>query len=85
MKDNYQKELLKVLEELKVDEKKGLTTQEVKKRQEKYGINELKQKKKKTIIKMILEQLTDKMIIDCFHFIICSRRNCRRFCYLIYN
>ena len=63
MKDNYQKELLKVLEELKVDEKKGLTTQEVKKRQEKYGINELKQKKKKTIIKMILEQLTDKMII----------------------
>ena len=34
MKDNYQKELLKVLEELKVDEKKGLTTQEVKKRQE---------------------------------------------------
>lgn len=47
MKDNYQKELLKVLEELKVDEKKGLTTQEVKKRQEKYGINELKQKRKR--------------------------------------
>ena len=63
MKENYQKDIKSILEELKTNEKKGLTTTEVKNRQEKYGSNELKQKPKKTILKMILEQLTDKMII----------------------
>ena len=63
MKENYQKDIKSILEELKTNEKKGLTTTEVKNRQEEYGTNELKQKPKKTIFKMILEQLTDKMII----------------------
>ena len=58
-----QKKLKQVIEELKTNEKTGLTQEEVKHRQEKYGLNELKQKKKKTILKMIAEQLTDKMII----------------------
>ena len=63
MKENYQKDIKSVTEELNTNEKTGLTTEEVKRRQEEYGTNELKQKPKKTIFKMILEQLTDKMII----------------------
>lgn len=63
MKESYQKDLTSVIKELNTNEKKGLTTEEVKKRQEQYGLNELIQKQKKTILKMIAEQLTDKMII----------------------
>ena len=43
--------------------KKGLTNEEVLEKLKKYGYNELNQKKKKTILKMLLEQLTDAMII----------------------
>ncbi len=63
MHENYQKDLKTIIEELKTNTKTGLTTEEVRKRQEQYGLNELKQKKKKTILKMVIEQLTDKMII----------------------
>ena len=63
MEDNYQKELKTVIEELKTNVNTGLSSAEVRKRQEQYGFNELQQKKKKTIFKMIIEQLTDKMII----------------------
>ena len=63
MQGNYQKQLEEVIKELNTNTKTGLTTKEVKKRQAEYGSNELQQKKKKTIGKMILEQLTDKMII----------------------
>lgn len=63
MQDNYQKQLEEVIKELNTNTKTGLATKEVKKRQAEYGSNELQQKKKKTIGKMILEQLTDKMII----------------------
>lgn len=63
MKESYQKDLTNIIKELDTNEDKGLTTQEVKKRQEQYGLNELVQKEKKTISKMIVEQLTDKMII----------------------
>lgn len=63
MGESYVKELNTVIKELNTNINIGLTTSEVKKRQEKYGPNELKQKKKKTIFKMVMEQLTDKMII----------------------
>ena len=63
MQESYKKSLKEVLEELNTSEDVGLSSNEVKKRLEKYGPNELVQKKKKTILKMILEQLTDKMII----------------------
>ena len=63
MQESYKKSLKEVLEELNTSEDVGLSSIEVKKRLEKYGPNELVQKKKKTILKMILEQLTDKMII----------------------
>ena len=63
MEESYKKELKEVIKELNSNIDTGLSTQEVQKRQAKYGFNELQQKKKKTILKMILEQLTDKMII----------------------
>ena len=63
MEESYKKGLKEVIKELNSNIDIGLSTQEVQKRQAKYGFNELQQKKKKTILKMILEQLTDKMII----------------------
>ena len=48
---------------LNVDEKKGLEADEIEKRLEKYGRNEIVSKNKKPIWKMILEQFTDFMII----------------------
>ena len=52
-----------VIEELNTNLVNGLTTSEVKLRQEKYGLNELKAKKKKSILVKFLEQFKDFMII----------------------
>ena len=51
----YNKEIKEVEKELKTDIEKGLTLEEVKKRQEKYGRNELKAKKKKTLVQKIFQ------------------------------
>ena len=49
--------------ELSTDIQKGLNSDEVVKRREQYGSNELKAKKKKSLIVKFLEQFKDFMII----------------------
>ena len=57
------KSITEVKEEFKTDLERGLTTEEVKERLEKYGSNALKEKKKTPIIVRFLEQFKDFMVI----------------------
>ena len=59
----FQKDVKEVEEELKTDLEEGLTNEEVVKRREKYGLNELKSKKKKTLFQKFLDQFKDFSII----------------------
>ncbi len=52
-----------VMQKLNTDIEKGLTSDEVSKRYETYGRNELKAKKKKSLFTKLLEQFKDFMII----------------------
>lgn len=52
-----------VLRELKTDRKRGLSTNEVKERQIKYGKNKIKDKPKETFIVKFIKQFNDFMII----------------------
>jgi len=59
----YRLKAKEALEELKVDPKKGLTSEEAEKRQATYGRNELKEKKQKTLFQMFLAQFEDFLVI----------------------
>lgn len=59
----FNKKIEDVEKELNTDLEKGLATEEVQKRQEKYGLNELKAKKKKSLLQKFLEQFKDFSII----------------------
>lgn len=61
----YSESMEEIFQEL-VTSKEGLTTNEVTLRQSQQGKNELRAKKARTILDMIVEQLTDKMIIILF-------------------
>ena len=52
-----------VLKKLETNERYGLTKEEVKKRQEKYGKNKLKNKPKESILIKFIKQFNDFMII----------------------
>lgn len=52
-----------VLKQLQTDAVKGLSTEEVTKREQEYGENKLREKKKKSMLMRFLEQFKDVMII----------------------
>jgi Ca2+-transporting ATPase len=58
----YQKEIEYIFKELR-SFRQGLSEDEVRKRQEQYGLNVLKEKKKKTPFMMFLDQFRDFMIL----------------------
>ena len=62
----FSKSIEEVLKELKVDPKQGLSDAEAKARLEKYGPNRLKGKAKKSIFRMLVEQLQDWLIYVLF-------------------
>ena len=59
----FAKDVNEVEQKLGTDLKKGLSSDEVAKRQEKYGFNELKAAKKKTLLQRFLDQFKDFSII----------------------
>ncbi len=59
----FNKDVEEVKSILNTDIEKGLDTKEVEKRKEKYGLNELKQAKKKTLFQRFLDQFKDFSII----------------------
>ena len=59
----FHKSVKEVIKTLNTDEEKGLSQEEVSKRYEKYGKNELKAKPKKSLFVKFLEQFKDFMII----------------------
>lgn len=52
-----------LLKELNVNPKQGLTDQEVLSRQEKYGLNQLRETKKKPLFMMFIDQFKDFLVI----------------------
>ncbi|MGO5074007.1 calcium-transporting P-type ATPase, PMR1-type [Clostridium sporogenes] len=58
----FNKTSQEILEKLAVDPSKGLSSEEVEKRKEKYGLNKLNSKKQKSLLKMFFEQLNDILI-----------------------
>ncbi|MDD4184160.1 MAG: HAD-IC family P-type ATPase, partial [Candidatus Izemoplasmatales bacterium] len=59
----YQNEAKAVIKELSTSRKEGLSQQEIAIRQERYGKNELREKKKKTLFQMFLDQFKDFLVI----------------------
>ncbi len=61
--DWFNKTIGEVEKILNTDQSEGLTNEEVQKRQEKYGLNQLKAKKKKSLLQKFIEQFKDFSII----------------------
>ena len=59
----FNKEIDQVEKELEVNKQEGLTNEQVKQKQEKYGLNQLKAKKKKSLLQKFIEQFKDFSII----------------------
>jgi Ca2+-transporting ATPase len=59
----FSKKKDELLKELNVNPKQGLSDKEVEARQEKYGLNQLRESKKKTLFMMFLDQFKDFLVI----------------------
>ncbi|MGE4413412.1 MAG: HAD-IC family P-type ATPase, partial [Candidatus Caldatribacteriota bacterium] len=62
-KKYYQKEIKEIELELNTSLQRGLSTSEAKERLEKFGLNQLKEGKKRTVWHMLLDQFKDILII----------------------
>ncbi|SFP98270.1 plasma-membrane calcium-translocating P-type ATPase [Desemzia incerta] len=60
--ENYQKSTEEIFQEFEAS-REGLSDAEVKRRQERDGLNELKQKKRDSVLKLFLETFKDAMVI----------------------
>lgn len=58
----FNKDIKEVVTKLNTDIKNGLTNDKVKERLEKFGLNKLEEETKKSIIKLLFEQVNDVMI-----------------------
>ncbi|EGD75576.1 ATPase [Salpingoeca rosetta] len=58
----WKKTTAELLKELQVDEKKGLSDQQVKERLEKFGHNELPEEEGKSLLELVLEQFDDLLV-----------------------
>lgn len=63
MEKYYLKDTQTVLQNLSTDASKGLTSAEAKNRLEKYGPNKLEEKKGKSFLQKVIEQLLDPMVL----------------------
>ncbi len=71
----YNEKIEDVAKRLETNIEKGLTTKEAAARNEKYGFNELKGEKKKSLFVKFLEQFKDFMIIILLIAAVVSRNN----------
>ena len=62
-KNWFNKEIKDVEKELETNQETGLSQEEVTKRREKYGLNQLKEKKKKSLLMRFIDQFKDFSII----------------------
>lgn len=60
--ENYQKDMEQIYQDFEAS-REGLSDAEVKRRQERDGLNELKQKKKDSVLKLFLETFKDAMVV----------------------
>lgn len=60
---SYRKNTYEILKELKSDPNKGLSNEEVRKRRNLYGTNELKKQKKTSLLGLFIEQFRDPMVL----------------------
>ena len=63
MKEWFQKTVDETVQDLETDLYQGLTTEQVKQKQEKFGLNEIQETKKTSIIQRFVAQFKDFMII----------------------
>ncbi|MBR3163446.1 MAG: cation-translocating P-type ATPase [Clostridia bacterium] len=63
MKEWFQKTVDETVQELETDLNQGLTVEQVKQRQEKFGLNEIQETKKTSILQRFIAQFKDFMII----------------------
>ena len=63
MSNRHTKELHTVLREIKSSAETGLSSEEAKARIEKYGPNELKEKRARSPLKMLIEQFTETLVL----------------------